>query len=194
MVACGSIVDDRLNYINEQRNFVDILESELTATNSTLEAIKSTAKHALPRYLKEVMQEIVKRGQLGDSLGEIIDDIEKQLPSNDLRMAFAIVRINHKIGSSETINGLKEISKNLETRGEYVLLLKEKMSSPIIEKNIFFIVSIFAPILMEMYQSGYFSSLMIYSWGPLFLIFVFFVSLGGQVLMERSIQKTLEEL
>lgn len=160
LVSTNRIIENRMSYINEQRTFVDILESELTATNSTLEAIKNTAKHKLPRYLKEIIEEMVKRSQLGDSLEEIIDDTEASLPSNDLRMAFAILRINHKIGSSETINGLKEISKNMETRGEYVVSFKEKMSGQVVEKTLFYTISLYAPILMEIYQEGYFTSLM----------------------------------
>lgn len=194
IVSSNRIVENRLNHINEQRNFVDILESELTATNATLEAIKNTAKHKLPDYLKIIVEEMVKRSQLGDSLEEIIDDVETQLPSNDLRMSFAILRINHQIGSSETINGLKEISRNLEVRSEYVLSFKEKMSGQVVEKTIFYMLSLFAPILMEVYQEGYFSSLMEFSWGPWFLILIFFISMGGQFLMENTIQKTLEEL
>lgn len=194
LVSTNRIIENRLNYINEQRNFVDVLESELTATNATLEAVKNTAKHRLPAYLKAVIEDMVKRSQLGDSFEEIIDDVESHLPSNDLRMAFAILRINHKVGSSETINGLKEISKNLEHRGEYVLSFKEKMSGQVVEKTLFYMISLFAPILMEIYQQGYFSSLMGFVWGPWFLIIIFFISMGGQFLMENTIQKTLEEL
>lgn len=188
------LISSRLSYINEQRNFVEILESELTATNATLEAVKATAKHKLPPYLKTLMEDIVKRTQLGDSLEEIIEDVEMQVTSEDLKMAFAIIRINHKIGSSETLSGLNEIAKNLEIRSEYVLNFKEKMSGQVVEKFIFYMVSVFAPVLMEIYQAGYFSSLMKYSWGPWFLIIIFYISLAGQFIMENVIQKALKEL
>lgn len=160
LVSSNFLISNRLTYLNEQRTFVEILESELTATASTLEAVKAASKHKLPKYLKVLMENIVKRNQLGDSLEEILQDTEAQSLSEDLKMTFAIIRINHKIGSSQTLNGLKEIARNLESRADHVLIFKEKMSGQIVEKSIFYGVSIFAPILMELYQKGYFSSLM----------------------------------
>lgn len=163
LVSSNFLISNRLTYLNEQRNFIEILESELTATTATLEAVKAASKHKLPKYLKILMENIVKRNQLGDSLEEIIQDVESEVPSQDLKMAFAIIRINHKIGSSQTMNGLKEIAHNLEVRGDHVLIFKEKMSGQIVEKSIFYAVSLFAPLLMELYQKGYFSSLMGFS-------------------------------
>lgn len=194
LVSSNFLISNRLTYLNEQRNFIEILESELTATTATLEAVKAASKHKLPKYLKTLMENIVKRNQLGDSLEEIIQDVESEVPSQDLKMAFAIIRINHKIGSSQTMNGLKEIAHNLEVRGDHVLIFKEKMSGQIVEKSIFYAVSLFAPLLMELYQKGYFSSLMGFSWGPWFLIIIFFISLAGQFIMENVMQKALQEL
>lgn len=166
LVSSSSTISNRLKYINDQRNFIEILESELTATNATLEAVKATAQHKLPKYLKTLMEGIVKRTQLGDSLEEIIEDVEEQAGSEDIKMAFAIIRINHKIGSSETLGGLREIAKNLEIRSDYVLSFKEKMSGQVIEKFMFYAISVYAPVLMEIYRTGYFSSLLKYAWGP----------------------------
>lgn len=184
-------VNEALSY----KEFISILQSSIRATNSTHEAIKMCAnENELPNSIKLPVQSIITNMQLGDSLNEALLKAENMSENPYFKMTLTILRINHDVGTSKTINALENIQKSQDAVINNLQLLKDKINSVLMEKTIFIALALASPI---MHVTSFRDIVSTFYDIPLCQLLVFgllvFALIGQFIITESSI-KALKEL
>lgn len=129
------------------KDFVGALQSALRSTNSTAEAIKMAAsENGLNKELREIMDTAVSNISLGDSIENVLEKAINSTDQTYFKMALTIVKINHSIGASTSMDALDNIQDSMNHIIDNVQLLKDKISTIILDKSIFLGITLAAPI------------------------------------------------
>ena len=192
-VSCNEIIRIRVDDIMGYKSFLEYLEAELTITNSTIDALNGVTEQKLHPHIKMLLDHILKNVRMGKSLEESLTEAENLTKYDSIKMIFVTLKINHSVGSSETLTGLRSIGHNFDVNIKNIMELKEKVSGGLKEKSMLLVLELYTPVFLEIYQKGYFSD--IFPLGPIIpmiIVAVFIVAIFSQFLIEIKIKKVLE--
>lgn len=184
-------VDDAMSY----KEFVTVLQSALRSNNSTSEVINAVANETnLAKPIRKIMLNASANLRLGDSIEEVLRKAASQSNEPYFKMAMTILRINHDVGASTTINALDNIQKAMDDVIDNTQLLRDKIGGMISDKSLFLVMLLIAPIIHNFsaaeVTSMFYSQLI---WQLVYCVIILF-AFAGQFLMEYQANKTIKNL
>ena len=184
-------VEDAMSY----KEFVTVLQSALRSNNSTSEVINAVANETnLAKPIRKIMLNASANLRLGDSIEEVLRKAASQSNEPYFKMAMTILRINHDVGASTTINALDNIQKAMDDVIDNTQLLRDKIGGMISDKSLFLVMLLIAPIIHNFSAAEVTS--MFYSqpiWQLVYCVIILF-AFAGQFLMEYQANKTIKNL
>lgn len=196
-LSSKTMINYKIKDLTMKKIFIELLEAELATTNSTQEAIKNittTSKDRLSKELCLTCNNIIKDISIGSSLPEALSAAIESLDSKHLKMVFNILRINHEVGSTKTTEGLKMISKSLNSHIEIIKELNLKVGSELSEKTMFFLIVLIGPLIMNSMMTDYFPAFISTWWGSMIIVTILCLAFVGQFLIDNAVAKALQAI
>lgn len=196
-VSAKAMINNRIKELTSQKIFIELLEAELSTTNSTQEAIKNIANGSKDRLTKELCRlcnDIIKDISVGSSFPEALTSAIDSIDNKELKMALNILKINHEVGSSKTIDGLKSISNSLDGHIEIVKELNHKVGGDLTEGTMFYLIVLFGPLAMNVFMSAYFTDFISTISGTLIVLVIIAMACVGQFLIGNTVTRTLKNI
>lgn len=195
MYAPTALINKAVEEALAYKEFINILQSSIRATNSTQEAIRMCANESeLPKSIRQPVQKIVSDIQLGDSLETALKTAEEASDNSYFKMALTILRINHDVGTSLTIQALENIQKSQNSIIDNIQLLKDKINTVLAEKIIFMGISLASPCVHVAMFNDVTSSFYSQSLFQLVMVMALGFAMFGQLVITNSSLKALKEL
>lgn len=194
LTAADAIINRKVRDKMEFQNFIEMLQTELTATTSIPIIFNNIVKRGVHEDVEEVLKFGITEMQLGTPISETLEKCEKRTKDEYLKIVFVILRINHKLGSGETIKSLEVVKNDFKSSISNIVDAKEKMSGHIQDKNIFTMLGSVLPVIAVIYKADFFEALLSIQFGGLVLIVLMIAAFVGGIIIDKKIANVLEEI
>jgi hypothetical protein len=185
------VVENALEY----KAFIGALESAMRATNSTREALIMVANDpSVSPVIRNQMEEIVTEIKLGGTIDGAIKHGIKNSQNVYFSMALSILKINHNVGSSSSIEALNNIQHQMDLILDNIQLLKDKISGIVSQKIIFLLILIAVPVIQVNMMSDFIGDFYLKSTNIIVMSIVYAWGFIGNFLVDLYASKMIRSV